>query len=57
MKGEICWKVVRPAIIPGLKTIALTKRQELELAELEMLGKDGVKGKGKMEEYDLLWCP
>lgn len=27
------------------------------MAELEMLGKDGVKRKGKMEEYDLLWCP
>lgn len=40
-----------------MKTIALTKRQEVELAELEMLGKDGVKRKGKMEEYDLLWCP
>ena len=39
MKGKLYKVVVRPAMMYGLETIALTKRQEaeLEVAEMKML--------------------
>lgn len=38
MKGKLYKMGVRPAKISGLGTVALTKRQELEVTELKVLG-------------------
>ena len=39
MKGKVYTEAVRPAMLFGLETVALTKRQEaeVEVAELKML--------------------
>ena len=37
MKGKVYKVAVRTAILYGLETVAQTKRQEMEVAELEML--------------------
>ena len=37
MKGKVYRVAVRPAMLYGLETVALTKRQEMEVAELKML--------------------
>ena len=39
MKGKVYHTVVRPAMLYGLETVALSKRQEaeLEVAEVKML--------------------
>ncbi|KAI5086621.1 hypothetical protein C0J45_23316, partial [Silurus meridionalis] len=38
VKGKVYRTVVRPAMLYGLETVALSKRHELEVAELKMLG-------------------
>ena len=40
VKGKVYKVALRPAILYGLETVALTKRQaaEMEVAELKMLG-------------------
>ena len=37
VKGKVYKVTVRPAMLYGLETVALTKRQEAEMAELKML--------------------
>ena len=39
VKGKVCSLVVRPAIVYGLETVAVTKKQveEMEVAEMKML--------------------
>ena len=37
VKGKVYKMAVRPAMLYGLETVALTKRQEMEVAELKML--------------------
>ena len=37
VKGKVYMVAVRPAMLYGLETVALTKRQEAETAELNML--------------------
>ena len=39
VKGKVCGLVVRPAIVYGLETVAVTKKQveEMEVAEMKML--------------------
>ena len=39
VKGKVCSSVVRPAMVYGLETIAVTKKQveEMEVAEMKML--------------------
>ena len=52
MKGEVYTVAVRPTMLYGLETVAMTKRQEeeLEVAELEML-----KFEEKVREARLRW--
>ena len=37
MKGKVYKVAVRPAMLYGLETVALTKRREMEVAEVKML--------------------
>ena len=37
VRGKVYKVAVRPAMLYGLETVALTKRQEMEVAELKML--------------------
>ena len=39
LKGKVCSSVVRPAMVYGLETVAVTKKQveEMEVAEMKML--------------------
>ena len=72
LKGKVYKTVVRPAMLYGLKTVALRKGQEaeMEIAELKMLrfslgvtrmdrirNERPLKGKPKGEEEDIIWEP
>ena len=37
VKGKVYSSVVRPAMVFGLETVAVTKKQEMEVAEMKML--------------------
>ena len=58
VKGKVCNEAVKPAMLFGLETVALTKRQEaeMEVAELKMLRFTlGVTRIGRIRDEYIRW--
>ena len=59
VKGKVCSSVVRPAMVYGLETVAVTKKQveEMEVAEMKMLRFTmGVTRKDKIRNEHQEYC-